>query len=280
MEFFRYGRATALLFLASSAYFHVSAENICNETPPATRAVDGIPAYAQCSTSTGSVYSNNGVDTKSTSGGAGWIRTQMGGGYQCTEFAHRYLAFHWNVKSTPGGNAGSWGDDALPTGLVKTTAPVHGDLIVFAPGSCGASSSTGHIAVIDSMSGTSLTIVEQNGASRRSCKASCAKCFLHAQANTGIPFVSSAAASTDADPVSVRRTSGMLLIRMNGDAANGASVLICDLRGRRIADISGRMRDGQTWFETDCRPNAAYFMTVRKGNRVICTRMLFSTQPK
>jgi surface antigen len=274
MKVFRKGRATVSLIFASSASFFASAENICNETPPSSRAVDGIPAYGQCSTSTGSVYSNNGVDTRSTSGGTGWLRTQMGGGYQCTELAHRYLAFHWNINSTPGGNAGSWGDDALPTGLVKTTAPVHGDLIVFAPGSCGASSSTGHVAVIDIVSGASLTIVEQNGASRRTCKASCAKCFLHAQANTGISFVRAASAAPDADPVSIRRAADKTIVRINGGFAEGASVLMFDLRGRRIADLTSRMKDGQTWFAAGSPPQAACMVVVRKGSRVVCKRML------
>ena len=92
---------------------------------------------------TTAVYSNNGTDTSTTSGGAGWIRTQGSGGYQCTELAHRYLYFKWNVASVPNGNAGVWCDAALPSGLVKSTAPVHGDLVVFAPGSCGADATDG-----------------------------------------------------------------------------------------------------------------------------------------
>jgi len=66
--------------------------NICTETVPSNRFVDGIPAYAQCTGSQNSaIYSNNGVDTGTTSGGTDWVRTQYSGGYQCTELAHRYL---------------------------------------------------------------------------------------------------------------------------------------------------------------------------------------------
>jgi hypothetical protein len=55
----------AALFLSGSA------ENICNETSPTDRAIDGIPAYAQCSTSTaGSIYSNNGI-LRAAAGGYG-----------------------------------------------------------------------------------------------------------------------------------------------------------------------------------------------------------------
>ena len=115
------------------------AANICDETVPSNRFIDGFPAYSQCTaSSSSSIYSNNGVDTATASGGTGWVRTQGSGGYQCTEWAHRYLYFKWNVQSVPNGNAGTWCDGTIPTGLVKTTTPVHGDLIVFAPGSCGA----------------------------------------------------------------------------------------------------------------------------------------------
>ena len=163
------------------------AANVCNETVPANRVVDGIPAYAQCATTTGAIYSNNGVDTATTSGGSDWIRTQSSGGYQCTELAHRYLYFHWGVTWLPNGDAGTWCDTTPPTtsGVVQSTTPVHGDLIVFAPGSCGADATTGHVALIDVVNSTTVTIVEENSAGRRNTAISCAKCFLHVSANTG-----------------------------------------------------------------------------------------------
>ena len=165
------------------------AANICGETVAANRMVDGIPAYAQCSATTSSaIYSNNGVDTATASGGTDWVRTQSSGGYQCTELAHRYLTFKWNVKSVPTGNAGTWCDGTIPTGLVKAATPMHGDLIVFAPGSCGADATTGHVAVVDVVNTDStVTFVEQNSPGRRSCANTKAACFLHATANTGVP---------------------------------------------------------------------------------------------
>jgi MYXO-CTERM domain-containing protein len=190
----RYGRRQGSLVvvlgpvLALLAVARVGqAANVCNETVPASRMVDGIPAYAQCAdVQSTSVYSNNGVDTATTSGGAGWIRTQMSGGYQCTELAHRYLYFKWNVQSVPSGNAGFWCDATIPNGLSKSTTPIHGDLIVFAPGSCGADPTTGHVAVIDVVNAdATVTVVEQNQAGRRKCQISCAACFLHASANDG-----------------------------------------------------------------------------------------------
>jgi surface antigen len=166
-----------------------TATNICDETVPSNRMVDGFPAYAQCAAASGSaIYSNNGIDTATSSGGTGWVRTQGSGGYQCTEWAHRYLYFRWNVQSVPSGNAGVWCDGTIPSGLEKTATPMHGDLIVFAPRSCGADPTTGHVAVIDVVDSTTVTFVEQNGANRRSCAISTAACFLHATANDGTSF--------------------------------------------------------------------------------------------
>jgi hypothetical protein len=162
----------------------------CNETVPATRFIDGFPAYAQCATTQNSaIYSNNGIDTATTAMGTDWVRTQGNGGYQCTELAHRYLLFKWKVTWLPRGNAGLWCDDMPPanSGVVQTTTPVHGDLIVFAPGSCGADGVTGHVAVVDTVGapGAKLSAVQQNSASRSSYAPSCAKCFLHVVANNG-----------------------------------------------------------------------------------------------
>jgi hypothetical protein len=166
-----------------------SALSPCDETVPTNRFIDGIPAYAQCATAENSaIYSNNGVDTSTTSMGDDWIRTQWSGGYQCTELAHRYLYFVWDVDWTPNGNAGTWCDSTPPasSGVVQTMAPVHGDVMVLPPGSCGASSSTGHVTVVDVVEASGkLSVVEQNRAARGSYELSCAGCFLHVVANDG-----------------------------------------------------------------------------------------------
>ncbi|HMI91823.1 MAG TPA: hypothetical protein VK509_10695 [Polyangiales bacterium] len=168
----------------------VAALSVCEETVPANRYIDGIPAYAQCSASmTTAIFSNDGINTSTTAMGADWVRTQYSGGYQCTELAHRYLLFRWDIDWVPRGNAGAWCDTQPPAniGIVQTTVPVHGDVMVLAPGSCGASSSTGHATVVDVANGESLSVVEQNGARRGTYKTSCAKCFLHVVANDGTP---------------------------------------------------------------------------------------------
>ena len=177
----------AIAAVASAIASTGRAADICAETVPANRFIDGFPAYAQCAGSmTGAVYSNNGIDTSTTSGGADWVRTQRSGGYQCTELAHRYLTFKWNIQSVPNGDAGVWCDATLPAGLVKATTPMHGDLIVLAPGSCGADATTGHVAVIDLVNAdSSVMAVQQNMASRSKYNASCAACFLHVVANDG-----------------------------------------------------------------------------------------------
>jgi hypothetical protein len=163
----------------------------CNETVPDTRYIDGIPAYAQCDTTQSSaIFSNNGIDTATASMGADWVRTQYSGGYQCTELAHRYLYFKWQVKWIPNGNAGAWCDTMPPanSGVIQTMVPVHGDLMVLAPGSCGADATTGHVNVIDSVDTAKAKViaVEQNGARRGSYNQSCGKCFLHVVANDGM----------------------------------------------------------------------------------------------
>lgn len=161
--------------------------NACDETVPADRVVDGIPAYAQCdAVSSGDIWSNDGVATSATSGGDGWIRTQRGGGYQCTELARRYLHFAWGIDYQHG-NAQEWCDGELPQTLTLATTPVHGDLIVFEGGVCGAATSTGHIALIDEVDAEEarVTFIEQNRAGRRSSDIDCGKCFLHVVANDG-----------------------------------------------------------------------------------------------
>jgi hypothetical protein len=172
---------------------------------PATRNIDGIPAYAQCTASEPSaIYSNNGVDTSLTQTASDWVRTQYSGGFQCTELAHRYLYFKWKVKWIPNGDAGKWCDTQPPasSGIVQTMTPVHGDIMVLAPGMCGAGQPTGHVNVVDTVDAASgsLMAVEQNRAGRNKYMQSCGKCFLHVVANNGTPSPASTTAGSAALP--------------------------------------------------------------------------------
>lgn len=160
--------------------------DICNESVSSDRILDGIPAYSQCAASlNATIWSNNGVNTATSSQGEGWVRTQWGGGYQCTEFAARYFRFVFGVKRMPNGNAGTWCNGTMPEGIEKKTEPVHGDLMIFAPGSCGASLLTGHVGIVDKVdkAAQKVEFLEQNNAARRTCPASSAACYLHAKSN-------------------------------------------------------------------------------------------------
>ena len=184
------GEVDTATYVTDGVGLTTAALSVCEETVPANRNVDGIPSYAQCAESMDSaIYSNNGVDTSTTQMGSNWVRTQWSGGYQCTELANRYLRFRWGVKWIPNGNAGNWCDTQPPasSGVEQTMTPVHGDIMVLAPGSCGADQGTGHVTVVDEVNDTKLVVVEQNGARRGNYNLSCAKCFLHVMANDGVP---------------------------------------------------------------------------------------------
>ncbi|MBN1656605.1 MAG: CHAP domain-containing protein [Deltaproteobacteria bacterium] len=187
---------SVLAALSSLGPATAAQQNICNETVPANRYIDGIPAYSQCDASlNATIFSDNGVNTSTASLGSSWVLTQWSGGYQCTEYANRYLRFRWNVNYR-GGMAKDWCNGPFPDTLVSSSNPIHGDVIVFAPGACGADQTTGHVAVVDTVDTASarMTFVEQNRASRRTCAINTATCFLHVVANdgsiidSGVPF--------------------------------------------------------------------------------------------
>jgi MYXO-CTERM domain-containing protein len=156
---------------------------VCNQNAAAT--LDGIPAYAYCGNF--NVWSNNGVDTKSTSGGSGWVQTEGGYGYQCVEYANRYMHFRFGTSTSWGISYAKQMCATHPAGVSTTTTPVHGDLIVFAGGSCGADATAGHVAVVDKVNATTVSVVQENTAGTQTFNKTCASCFLHAASNTGDP---------------------------------------------------------------------------------------------
>ncbi len=191
------------------------AVNVCGAASVAANlVVDGIPAYAQCTASSSSaIYSNNGVDTSTTAASSEWKRTQFSGGYQCTELVHRYWLFKWNITWLPNGNAGTWCSSTPPSssGIVQSTTPVHGDAIVFLPGSCGADTTYGHVALVDTVdtAGSKVTFVEQNNAGRRTSAWSCAACFLHVVANNGSAGATGTGGTTSATGGAMSTTGGV-----------------------------------------------------------------------
>lgn len=162
---------------------------------------DGIPAYAlsghvACSgsgsTACGSfnVYTDgNGINTSATDPG-GWFRSEGGYGYQCVELATRYSWAKFRVSGWAIGTAQEM-CNTHPSSMVKTTAPVPGDLMVFGPNACASSGSgigsAGHVAVVDSVAGNTIHTTQQNIAFNYDWQRSCASCFLHATANATNP---------------------------------------------------------------------------------------------
>lgn len=184
MRFFAVASIVVVVAGCSSSQETVGQSNdavdtICNQNSAAT--LDGIPAYAYCGNF--NVWSNNGTDTKSSSGGTGWVQTEGGYGYQCVEYAVRYEHFKFGV-ATGWGNAYAYqmcGNH--PSSVSTATTPVHGDLMIFAPGSCGADGTAGHVAVVDVVNATTVKVVQENTAGSYTYNKSCASCWLHAANN-------------------------------------------------------------------------------------------------
>jgi hypothetical protein len=159
-----------------------SVDTICNQSAAAT--LDGIPAYGFCGNF--DVWTKNGVDTQSTSGGVGWTRTETNYGYQCAEYALRYSRFAFGVTTVWTGI--SYADQMCathPASMSVTANPVHGDLMVFAGGTCGTASPGGHVAVVDSVAASTVDVVQENPAGKVTWVKACASCFLHADHNHG-----------------------------------------------------------------------------------------------
>jgi hypothetical protein len=181
---------------------------ICGLAALAT--IDGIPSYGMCSAAMNSdVWSDNGVDTAGNSGGASWTMTEPQNGYQCTELAARYFAFKWSIAPTwIDGDASGMCSQPLPSTITMSATGGHGDLLVVKPGCDGADPTVGHVAVVDSISGATVSVVQQNATyngvsvGTGTFDASCALCFLHAVANDGTvsPDAGVADASSPTEP--------------------------------------------------------------------------------
>ncbi|MEE2751881.1 MAG: CHAP domain-containing protein, partial [Myxococcota bacterium] len=161
-------------------------DNICDQRVPRDHHIGGIPAYEQCDESReANIWTNDGLNTSTERQGPGWILTQTGvqeggsGGYQCTELAIRYLRYARGVTDWPVGKALNW-CEGTPSQLEKPATPIHGDIVVYHPGSCGASTTTGHVAVVDVVDDAAQTFeaLNQNSFGRKECSFSDANCFL------------------------------------------------------------------------------------------------------
>lgn len=168
-------------------------DGLCGGKPLAM--IDGIPAFAMCDAALNSnVWSSTGGNTAGVSEGPGWVETGAGrisgqNGYQCTELAMRYFYFHFGICPWNGVPAKDMCSEALPSTVVIRTTPVHGDLIVLPPGCNGAGQDTGHVAVVDTVNGSTVTVVQENSGAygTGTLHTDCATCFLHAVANQVSP---------------------------------------------------------------------------------------------
>jgi hypothetical protein len=211
-------------------------DTICNEKVSAS--IDGIPAYAYCGNF--DVWSNNGVDTKKVSGGTGWVQSEHGYGYQCVEFAVRYMHFQWKVSASWGVMYAKQMCATHPSGVTVTTKPVHGDLVVFGAGSCGADPTAGHVAVVDTVGSSTFTAVQENTAGKYTWNKTCASCFLHAASNAPATDAGSAdAAKADAAAKPDAAASDAAGDSPSSDGAPGSKDGAADAEPQTTGDAGG-----------------------------------------
>lgn len=158
----------------------------------AMTTIDGVAAY-----SNGACQGNGNCNCVASPLATGY-------GYQCVELVQRYFATRFGFPSIWGGV-----NDAIDMcaaarafpGRAEVHAegsyqPVHGDLMVIGP---TASNSYGHVAIVDSVSGSNVNVVEQNSdpSGREPRPRSSAACFIHATANGGASNPSAPAVGGD-----------------------------------------------------------------------------------
>ena len=101
--------------------------------------------------------------------------------YQCVELAQRYFGEKFGTTPIWYGNAIDL-CNTYPSGVSKTNSPIPGDLVVFDTGTYG------HVAVITSVGGGLVNVIEQNssptGTNSYSTSSDIA-CYLHADKNSG-----------------------------------------------------------------------------------------------
>lgn len=109
--------------------------------------------------------SGGGSSSGGSSSDQGASNGDVGNAYpwgQCTYWA--YVRRHEMGISTPSylGNGGEWWANASKYGLRADHTPQVGAAISFLPGQLGADGTYGHVAVVESVSGSTITISEMN----------------------------------------------------------------------------------------------------------------------
>jgi hypothetical protein len=122
-------------------------------------------------------FGGNGVavcrsSTDPTCDGEQHVGGRSGNWWQCVELAQRfYKAKGWYGGIFPGvdyayqiyDKAGSLGMSRQANGSIASLRP--GDMIVHGPNASPYDGGTGHVAIVDSIKGSTLNVVEQNGSS-------------------------------------------------------------------------------------------------------------------
>lgn len=151
----------------------------------ALTTMNGIPVYPNDCGDV-NVWTDDGIHTARASEGSSWVETEVGYGYQCVEFAARYMHFRYGTSTHWGAAVAADMCTHHPSDVTETSSPIDGDLVVIKPGECGLHSATaGHVAVISSVTSTAVGVVQQNEGStgKGAWARSCAKCYLHAARN-------------------------------------------------------------------------------------------------
>lgn len=122
---------------------------------------------------------SNGANqcTGNSCGGYGTYGSQ----YQCVELAQRYFAKQYGTTPIWYGNAIDL-CNTKPSGVVTTKNPIPGDAVVFNTGSYG------HVAIITSIGGGTMNVIEQNSSptgKNSYSTSSNIQCYLHANKNSG-----------------------------------------------------------------------------------------------
>jgi surface antigen len=142
-------------------------------------ACSGAPS---CGTT---MASFNGVAAKSN-GGDQCTGNACGGygtygyNYQCVELAQRYFGTLYGTTPIWYGNAIDL-CHTYPSGVVQTSSPIPGDLVVFNSGTWG------HVAVITSVTSSTVNVIEQNSSpsgTNSYSRGSNVACYLHASKNS------------------------------------------------------------------------------------------------
>ena len=107
-----------------------------------------------------------------------WANAQIGQGLdydgaygnQCVDLIAYY--YQYLGTSTPGGNAEAYRYNTLPAGWTRVSSPQLGDIAVWKPGyTYGAYSTSGygHVGIVTGVSGSQITVVNQNFANTPRC---------------------------------------------------------------------------------------------------------------